>query len=460
MAQKLGRVRQTLGLLYSSVCNRKPTFNKSRNLNSIVENFSQKLEPGRGGGGGGGGGLYSSLQQSPEFSSSNTSANLFFNRIFFSSSSARSFLPSCGRRTSSKSGLRLQFSSSSRDLTTISSPSCCSCCSRLLAIQQLWRTKLNPLQVYRKGGLRSQQSGAGGSRSYHVDQRGVEHFRRRGPTAWLQGPDSGQTQKRLIIAVVIFATGSVYVYFTHLQTVPYTHRKHFVLISPDMEKSLGEAEFDNIKKQFRTKILPPIHPETIRVRRIAKEVIEAAMAGAKAQNWGQLEHTHVPPSISDSGGSSSSSSWGEDLTTAKKDNLDSFPAHKQMYGTETLDDDHWVEKSRKKGLEEGSEGYTAHLESLKWEVLVVDQDIMNAFCLPGGKIVVFTGLLKHFRSDSEIATVLAHEVGHVVARHVAEKLTQGVWLGFLQLLVLSFFYMPNLVNNTSNLLLTLPFSRR
>jgi hypothetical protein len=51
-------------------------------------------------------------------------------------------------------------------------------------------------------------------------------------------------------------------------------------------------------------------------------------------------------------------------------------------------------------------------------------------------------------------------VGHVVARHVAEKLTQGVWLGFLQLLVLSFFYMPNLVNNTSNLLLTLPFSRR
>ncbi len=134
------------------------------------------------------------------------------------------------------------------------------------------------------------------------------------------------------------------------------------------------------------------------------------MAGAKAQNWGQLEHTHEPPSISDSSGSSSSSSWGEDLTTAKKDNLDTFTAHKQMYGTETLDDDHWVEKSRKKGLEEGSEGYTAHLESLKWEVLVVDQDIMNAFCLPGGKIVVFTGLLKHFRSDSEIATVLAHEV--------------------------------------------------
>jgi hypothetical protein len=102
------------------------------------------------------------------------------------------------------------------------------------------------LQVYRKGGLRSQQTGAGGSRSYYVDQRGVEHFRRKGPTAWLQGPDSGQTQKRLIIAVVIFATGSVYVYFTHLQTVPYTHRKHFVLISPDMEKSLGEAEFDNV----------------------------------------------------------------------------------------------------------------------------------------------------------------------------------------------------------------------
>lgn len=48
----------------------------------------------------------------------------------------------------------------------------------------------------------------------------------------------------------------------------------------------------------------------------------------------------------------------------------------------------------------------------------------------------------------------------MVARHVAEKLTQGVWLGFLQLLVLSVIYIPGLISSTSDLLLRLPFSRR
>lgn len=42
---------------------------------------------------------------------------------------------------------------------------------------------------------------------------------------------------------------------------------------------------------------------------------------------------------------------------------------------------------------------------------MVNKDILNAFCLPGGKIVVFTGLIKHFPTSDEIATVLGHEVG-------------------------------------------------
>lgn len=156
-----------------------------------------------------------------------------------------------------------------------------------------------------------------------------------------------------------------------------------------------------MKKQFQATLLPPIHPETVRVRRIAKEVIEAVLAGAKAQQWGKVEHGYSPPMEMDP--------WREHQPLQK----DSFNMHehKRLYGDEKLDDNHWVEESRKKGLEEGSEGFTAHLENLKWEVLVVDKDVMNAFCLPGGKIVVFTGLLKQFRSDPEIATVLAHEVG-------------------------------------------------
>ncbi|KAK4385085.1 Mitochondrial metalloendopeptidase OMA1 [Sesamum angolense] len=57
----------------------------------------------------------------------------------------------------------------------------------------------------------------------------------------------------------------------------------------------------------------------------------------------------------------------------------------------------------------GRASQTGHLEGLKWEVIVVNEPVINAFCLPGGKIVVFTGLLDHFKADTEIATIIGHE---------------------------------------------------
>ncbi|KAL0359005.1 UNVERIFIED_CONTAM: Mitochondrial metalloendopeptidase OMA1 [Sesamum angustifolium] len=122
-------------------------------------------------------------------------------------------------------------------------------------------------------------------------------------------------------------------------------------------------------------------------------------------------------------------------------------------------DDQWVQMSRRKGQEKGMVSQTGHLEGLKWEVLVVNEPVINAFCLPGGKIVVFTGLLNHFRADAEIATVIGHEVGHVVARHSAEQISKNLWLTILQLILYQFF-MPDIVNTMSNLFLRLPFSRR
>ncbi|TKY66820.1 Mitochondrial metalloendopeptidase OMA1 [Spatholobus suberectus] len=83
-------------------------------------------------------------------------------------------------------------------------------------------------------------------------------------------------------------------------------------------------------------------------------------------------------------------------------------------------DDKWVQQSWKNGLERGSPTATSHLDGLNWEILVVNEPLVNAFCLPGGKIVVFTGLFEHFKSDAEIATIIGHEVGHAVARHSAE----------------------------------------
>lgn len=80
------------------------------------------------------------------------------------------------------------------------------------------------------------------------------------------------------------------------------------------------------------------------------------------------------------------------------------------WNKEEILDDKWVQESRKAGKGHGNEVATKHLERLNWEVIVVRDDMVNAFCLPGGKIVVFTGLIDNFKTDPEIATVIGHEV--------------------------------------------------
>ena len=58
-----------------------------------------------------------------------------------------------------------------------------------------------------------------------------------------------------------------------------------------------------------------------------------------------------------------------------------------------------------------------------WEVRVFQDDTANAFALPGNKIGVHTGLLKVAKNQHQLATVLGHEVGHVIARHSAERVS-------------------------------------
>ncbi|MBY0566619.1 MAG: M48 family metallopeptidase [Hyphomonadaceae bacterium] len=63
-----------------------------------------------------------------------------------------------------------------------------------------------------------------------------------------------------------------------------------------------------------------------------------------------------------------------------------------------------------------------------WEFAVFDGPEINAFVLPGGKVGFFRGLIEHAQSDDEIAAVMGHEVGHVEARHAAERMSQQVAL--------------------------------
>lgn len=61
-----------------------------------------------------------------------------------------------------------------------------------------------------------------------------------------------------------------------------------------------------------------------------------------------------------------------------------------------------------------------------WEVVVFRDESANAFALPGGKIGVHTGLLKVAKTDAQLAAVLGHEVGHVIARHGNERVSEQV----------------------------------
>lgn len=61
----------------------------------------------------------------------------------------------------------------------------------------------------------------------------------------------------------------------------------------------------------------------------------------------------------------------------------------------------------------------------EWEVIVFDDDQVNAFALPGGKIGVYTGLLKVAKNQHQLAAVIGHEVGHVIAHHGNERMSQS-----------------------------------
>lgn len=238
------------------------------------------------------------------------------------------------------------------------------------------------------------------------------------------------------------------IYYGNLETVPYTKRKHFILLSKTLERQLGESQFQQMKASFKGKILPAIHPDSFRVRLIAKDIIEALKRGLSQEEnvWRDLGYG-AEGEISGGGG-------GKETIMALSESVEG----KWSRDDEILDDK-WVEESRKRGKESGLQSAVAHLEGLNWEVLVVNEPVVNAFCLPGGKIVVFTGLLEHFKSDSEIATIIGHEVGHAVARHSAEGITKNLWFAILQLILYQFI-MPDLANTMSTLFLRLPFSRR
>lgn len=72
-----------------------------------------------------------------------------------------------------------------------------------------------------------------------------------------------------------------------------------------------------------------------------------------------------------------------------------------------------------------SQGLSQSVLGYQWEFSLIDDDnTRNAFCLPGGKIAVYTGILPVTRDDAGLAVVLSHEIAHALAKHGEERLSQ------------------------------------
>ena len=69
-------------------------------------------------------------------------------------------------------------------------------------------------------------------------------------------------------------------------------------------------------------------------------------------------------------------------------------------------------------------GYADELQNFQWEFNLVSNNEVNAFCMPGGKIVVYEGLLPVTQDETGLAIVLGHEIAHAVAKHSAEQLSK------------------------------------
>ena len=66
------------------------------------------------------------------------------------------------------------------------------------------------------------------------------------------------------------------------------------------------------------------------------------------------------------------------------------------------------------------------LPGAAWEFVVFESPDLNAFALPGGKVGIYSGLLKVTETDDELATVVGHEIAHVTARHGSERMSQSI----------------------------------
>lgn len=71
---------------------------------------------------------------------------------------------------------------------------------------------------------------------------------------------------------------------------------------------------------------------------------------------------------------------------------------------------------------------SGELKKFSWEFNTISEEVINAWCMPGGKVVVYTGLLPITQNETALAVVMGHEIAHAIARHGNERMSEGLLL--------------------------------
>ncbi|MBI9019479.1 MAG: M48 family metallopeptidase [Phycisphaerae bacterium] len=122
-----------------------------------------------------------------------------------------------------------------------------------------------------------------------------------------------------------------------------------------------------------------------------------------------------------------------------------------------------------KAVEEYAAKNYIELKDYQWQFELIDDETVNAFAMPGGKIVVYTGILEYASDEDMVAAVIGHEIAHVLAKHGSERMTQQLLLQFGGLALDQYFKEQpektrELLNTaygaTAQVGVALPFSRK
>ena len=108
---------------------------------------------------------------------------------------------------------------------------------------------------------------------------------------------------------------------------------------------------------------------------------------------------------------------------------DSFLSdHKVIKGTRDADMVNRVGQRLAKAAERwlDANGNIGYLNGYKWEYNLVKDTLVNAWCMPGGKIVVYTGILPITKDETGLAVVLGHEISHALANHGQQRMSAGL----------------------------------